>query len=126
MNIPTLYIFVAISGLAGVLTRYSINFWTTSWHGVILSIFTVNAIGSYIIGLLWKLWQIDKISQDTYIILSAGFLGGITTFSGYSLNLSLMAYAATGNVDQICAVISYAVLMPLVGLGLVVLGMMSV
>lgn len=119
-------LFVALAGMIGVLVRYSINFVTLTFNGVILSTFVVNSVGSYAIGLFFQCWQTGKLSHEAYIIITAGFVGGLTTFSGYALNLAAMVYNQHMLSKDIWCLIAYLLLMPVCGMGLVLLGMLSV
>lgn len=78
---------VFIGGGAGSALRYligkNLNPTTT---GFPWGTFAVNIIGSLIIGLVfgWIL-QKSKLSNDTLLLIVAGFCGGFTTFSAFAL-----------------------------------------
>lgn len=45
----------------------------------------VNLIGSFIIGVLWGIFEEQNLSPNFRSLIFVGFLGGFTTFSTYSL-----------------------------------------
>ena len=122
MSPTALFIYVCLFGLLGVAARYSFNFWKREAHGVIVSTMIVNLVGSLIIGLMWELWQRKKIPHEWYIITCAGFLGGLTTFSGYALNLAQLTGYESTNGFQIASFLLYAFIAPFAGTVAVVLG----
>lgn len=84
---------LAAGGAIGTLLRYSVSGLT---HRVMTGMFpwgtlAVNLIGSFIIGLLWGLFEIQNISSNFRTFLFVGILGGFTTFSTFALeSLHLM------------------------------------
>ena len=78
---------VFLGGGAGSALRYVIgkNLNPTT-VGFPWGTFAVNLIGSLIIGLVfgWIL-QKSKLSNDTLLLIVAGFCGGFTTFSAFAL-----------------------------------------
>jgi CrcB protein len=91
------YLFIVIGGGAGALLRYlSIN--------VVDKLFAVpfptgtlfvNAVGSLIIGFLYKIFEAYTVGIEFRLLLTTGFLGGYTTFSTYSLESA--RYLLDGN-----------------------------
>ena len=74
-------------GAIGTLARYGISGLT---HKVAEGVFPwgtlmVNLTGAFIIGLLWGLWETEKISSNVRTFVFIGILGGYTTFSSYAL-----------------------------------------
>lgn len=47
--------------------------------------FVVNVFGSFLIGLLWGLFEYGNLSTNLRSMIFVGFLGGFTTFSSYML-----------------------------------------
>lgn len=45
----------------------------------------VNVIGSFVIGILWGLFELKNISPNMRMFIFIGFLGGFTTFSTFAL-----------------------------------------
>ncbi len=84
------FIYVALGGALGATFRYAFtlipianNFnWAT---------FFVNIMGSFLIGLLFSLFQNQKINTTHYLLLATGICGGFTTFSTFSVeNIQLI------------------------------------
>ncbi len=71
----------------GALLRYQISAWVvrkfvvSSFWGT----FTVNMLGSFFIGVLWKLTTLTHFSPSIKLMIFTGFLGAFTTFSTFSL-----------------------------------------
>lgn len=87
------FVLVILGGSIGSLARYSVSGWV---HGKYAGVFplgtlTVNLVGSFLIGVLWALFESAAMSPTLRVFLFVGILGGFTTFSTYSLEtLSLM------------------------------------
>lgn len=83
---------VAIGGASGALCRYAVGFWAlrlsiSSPLGTLL----VNATGAFFIGLLFALLVERELLPDFWrALLMVGFLGALTTFSAFSLELLQM------------------------------------
>ncbi len=78
---------IAIGGGAGAILRYLLNESIYKiYHGMFpLGTFTVNLIGSLVIGFLFALFDKIPISSDIRSFLFAGLIGSFTTFSTYIL-----------------------------------------
>jgi CrcB protein len=77
---------VALAGAIGTLLR----FWIHSLFGAgafPLATLTVNLGGSLGIGLLFGVDAARGVDPTLRTIVAAGFLGGLTTFSGFALDL---------------------------------------
>ena len=75
------YIAVAIGGAIGATLRFSISeIMETPW-----GTFTVNAIGSLLLGICMAALANEFISKDLAILLGTGLLGAFTTMSTFSL-----------------------------------------
>lgn len=78
---------LAAGGSVGTLFRYAISMWvqkilpSTFPSGT----FSVNIIGSFLIGFCWYLSEGCHFSPHTKLFLFTGFFGGFTTFSSFSL-----------------------------------------
>lgn len=73
---------VAIGGAAGSVCRYLVSKMVASsfpWGS-----FTVNIVGSLLIGLLVGLVSKDNLSPELKLLLITGFCGGFTTFSTFA------------------------------------------
>jgi fluoride exporter len=82
-------LFVAAGGAIGAAARYGVNIWSARilgtgfpWHTLF-----VNAVGCFIMGLLFGLVQTKlQVSDNLRLFLTTGILGGFTTFSAFSLD----------------------------------------
>ena len=80
-------ILIAAGGAAGTLLRYSLSGLT---YRVLDGIFPwgtlfVNLMGSFAIGLLWGVFEIENLSPNMRNFIFIGVLGGFTTFSTFAL-----------------------------------------
>lgn len=81
---------VFFGGGLGALTRYLTSLYMTRVLAVNLPLatFTVNIIGSFLIGFLYILFvQKSDLSPALKLAITVGFCGGLTTFSTFSLEL---------------------------------------
>jgi fluoride exporter len=80
------YIWLALGGALGTLSRFLLSGWIDSRHGSSpLGIFVVNVSGAFAIGFFLTLAQSrSSISPDMRRFVATGFLGGYTTFSTLS------------------------------------------
>lgn len=86
-------LWVAIGGALGSMARYGVNVWSGRvfgtefpWHTLI-----VNVLGCFIMGALTGLMaQKLNVSQEVRAFLTTGILGGLTTFSAFSLDVALL------------------------------------
>lgn len=72
-------IYVFVGGGLGSLARWLMN----EWLGSPYSTLVVNLAGSFLIGLLLARFE----SQAVIFLAIVGFLGGFTTFSGFSIDV---------------------------------------
>lgn len=80
--------------------------------------FTVNIVGSLLIGILYGLWAREFVDDSTSRIWISGFCGGFTTFSTFSYDsLTLI------NHGQYLTFIIYASASVILGLAAVFAGM---
>jgi CrcB protein len=89
------YLAVGIgSGLGGI-CRYAVGAFFVARYGPGLpwGTFAINVSGSFLIGLLAELAQTRAMGIDPLvrILLTAGFLGGFTTFSSFSYETVTLA-----------------------------------
>ena len=79
-------LFVAIGGLAGVLSRWGISRLTLHSEALIWSTVGINIVGSFLLGLLVaEHWFGRELREG----IGVGFLGGFTTFSTFSVQIVL-------------------------------------
>ena len=75
------YLLVALGGALGSILRY----WTSLIFAFPYGTLTVNILGSLAMGLAYGLLS-EKGFERANLLLMAGFLGGFTTFSAFSLD----------------------------------------
>jgi CrcB protein len=78
---------IGLFGGAGCISRYLISSGLNAWLGKAFpyGTFSVNIIGSFIIGIIFEVaLRGSVISPTLRIALTTGFLGGLTTFSSFS------------------------------------------
>ncbi|WP_117238564.1 fluoride efflux transporter CrcB [Thermus sediminis] len=80
------YLLVALGGALGSLLRYALGAWVQGLlgPGFPWSTFFVNALGSFLIGVLVRLSLEGVLSGEARLFLAMGVLGGFTTFSTFS------------------------------------------
>lgn len=78
---------IAIGGAAGAVLRYWVSGLTHHFFGSAFpwGTLAVNLIGSFLIGLLWGLFESVVISQNIRLLIFVGILGSFTTFATFSL-----------------------------------------
>lgn len=77
---------VAAGGALGVLARYGISRVTLHTEALIWSTVGINIVGSFLLGLLVAEHWFDRNVREA---LGVGFLGGLTTFSTFSVQIVL-------------------------------------
>lgn len=79
-------ILVLAGGAIGTLARYLTSNFAQKFvtNGFPIGTLIVNLTGSFIIGLLWGLFE-NQSSTQLRTFLFVGILGGFTTFSAYSI-----------------------------------------
>lgn len=77
---------VALGGVLGVLCRWGIGRLTLHTDALIWATVGINVVGSFLLGLLVaEQW----FSRDLREAVGVGFLGGLTTFSTFSVQVVL-------------------------------------
>ena len=112
-------VFIGAGSALGGISRYAIGKWASNsiLTSFPFSTFTINIIGSFLIGIFLGLHGKQTISTGTMLFLTTGFCGGFTTFSTFSYeNLNLIKQ---GNIE---IAILYIALSLIIGLGAVYIG----
>lgn len=81
-------IWIALAGALGVLVRYGVDrTLSVAMPSFPYATLTVNMIGSLLVGLVMALAAHERalFSREMALILAVGFLGGLTTFSAFTL-----------------------------------------
>jgi CrcB protein len=83
------YLIIIISGIAGMFCRWSIaNYFNAYASYIPLGLLVVNSLGCFIAGVVLGLVQTNVMQSTTAIqAIIIGFLGCLTTFSGFSLEV---------------------------------------
>lgn len=100
-----LLVFVG-AGVGGAL-RHGINLVVGRWSAFPLATLTVNVLGSLLMGIA-AAWFLAKpgASQDLRLFITAGLLGGFTTFSAFSLDSATLLHRGQIGLAALYAVIS--------------------
>lgn len=81
---------VAAGGAAGATARFLVGTLAEPLGGYPWGTFTVNVIGSFLLGLLAGALSWNP-APELRAFLTVGLLGGFTTFSAFSLDIVLLA-----------------------------------
>ncbi|MBA3068175.1 MAG: fluoride efflux transporter CrcB [Hyphomonas sp.] len=114
------FLIVAAGGAIGAALRHgvgliSLRHLPSSWPW---ATFTVNVLGGFAMGLLvgWLALKAEGAGQAARLFLATGLLGGFTTFSAFSLETVNMI--RTGETAKALAYIVLSVALSLAALGL--------
>ncbi|MBA1189386.1 fluoride efflux transporter CrcB [Pseudomonas entomophila] len=80
---------VSLAGVIGTLLRFAMGHWVSAHHPrhYYLATLAVNLVGCLIIGVLYGLFLTrPSVPPEVRIGLLVGFVGGLTTFSSFSLD----------------------------------------
>lgn len=91
---------IGLGGGLGSILRYLINVWMQKniTNGFLYATFTVNLIGSLLIGLLMGYILKTNDASDLKFLMVIGFCGGFTTFSSFAYeNYTLLE---SGNISS--------------------------
>ncbi len=113
------YLLVALGGALGSLLRYGLGAWVQALTGPSFpySTLLINALGSFLIGVVIRLSLEGALSGEGRLFLAMGVLGGFTTFSTFSYET--LALIQEGEVWRAFLYVFFSVFL---GLFLVLLG----
>lgn len=118
------YIAVGLGSGVGGMCRYAIGtlFVARYGPGVPWGTFVINVTGSFLIGIVAEFAQTRAVSADPLVrlALTAGFLGGYTTFSTFSYETVTLARERDWKITLL-----YAIGSLLVGVGACYLGIVA-
>lgn len=81
---------VAVGAALGALLRWVTGLWLNAhWSGFPLGTLAVNCVGGFLIGMA-LVWFERTPDETLRLLLVTGFLGGLTTFSSYSVESLIM------------------------------------
>ena len=110
---------VSAGAAVGALLRWLAGLWLNAqWNGFPLGTLLVNGVGGFLVGLA-LVWFTRSPNELLRLLIVTGFLGGLTTFSAYSVESLILlqrgqwAMAATHTVAHVggalaCAVLGFA------------------
>jgi CrcB protein len=92
------WLWVGIGGAIGSMARYgAYRLWPSAPGGFPVPTFTVNLLGSFVIGLLYMYVAARGASADNArLFWMTGVLGGFTTYSAFALETALLGFSLTG------------------------------
>ena len=113
-------VLVLVGGALGSAGRYLVAIWMADRYGTAFpwGTFTVNVVGSFLIGLIATLAdEVGSIGPQARVFLVIGVLGGFTTFSSFSLETLRLVQA-----NQLARAALYVAGSLVVALGAALLG----
>jgi CrcB protein len=116
---PTVFALSTAAGGAGAGVRFAVDGWLrgrTRFPELATSI--INLTGSFALGILVGLADVDVVSASSTIVLGAGFLGGYTTFSAASFETVTLIRSGRPARALLQAVGTLVACVALAGLGL--------
>ncbi len=112
---------VALGGAAGAIARAAIEQWLGGGaSSVPWSTLSINALGSFLLGMLTVLTTAFSVQWWVKPALGTGLLGGFTTFSAYIVSSLTLPTEGTA-----LSALAYLVLTPLACVGAAALGARS-
>ncbi len=107
----TLYLYLAIGGVVGVLSRYQLGVWLTpegrTGSAFPLATLIINVSGSFLLGLLMRILADTNTSREVRMMLVVGVCGGYTTFSTFSYEMMTLLREGAWAGAFIYAVLSF-------------------
>jgi len=111
-------VIIGLSGAAGTLLRYGVFKWLGT-HGFPWATLCVNALGSFIMGVLFVLmYEKGVLSESLRPYMMTAFLGAFTTFSAFSLEGVQMLQQGQWYLALSYVMTSVILCFALVGLGM--------
>ena len=83
------FLYVGLAAAIGAWSRWGIGILLNTMHPTFpLGTLTVNLIGGYLMGISMGAFELfSELSPDLKLIINIGFLGGLTTFSAFTVEV---------------------------------------
>jgi CrcB protein len=115
---PLVVIVALVAGAIGALLRFAASTGFSRQRGRLpWAVLLVNAVGSFVGGVVIGLVQSGTIGADAQLVVLSGFAGGLTTFSTFSVETVQLALGGRWR-----AAVASVVLNLVIGLALVTAG----
>ena len=107
---------VGAGAAIGAVLRWLAGLWLNAqWNGFPLGTLLVNCVGGFLVGIA-LVWFTRSPNELMRLLLVTGFLGGLTTFSAYSVESLILlqrgfwGLAAAHTLAHVCGALAFAVL----------------
>jgi len=97
-------LWVCLAGAAGTGTRYLLAIWAGQRFGNGLPVATLSAnlVGCFLIALVMQMsLLVTGFSSDLRLILTTGFMGGLTTYSAFNFDTTALWLAGARRVAML-------------------------
>jgi fluoride exporter len=110
---------VSVGAVVGALLRWLAGLWLNAqWNGFPLGTLLVNCAGGFLVGIA-LMWFTRSPNELLRLLIVTGFLGGLTTFSAYSVESLILLQRGSWTLAVVhtlahvlgalaCAVLGYA------------------
>jgi len=87
---------ISVGASLGAICRWLVSLWLNPWLSLFpLGTLLVNCVGGFLIGLAFTWFALhDGASENMKLLIMTGFLGGLTTFSAFSIEVVNMLQIA--------------------------------
>lgn len=114
-----IWFLIALAGAGGTLLRYALSLAVPRLFGLPIPTLVVNILGSFAAGLVYHLaYHKFSIDEQTRQIIAVGLLGGLTTFSAFSLETVELWSSGRMGAAVLYATTSLVLSLASVGLGM--------
>ena len=118
MGQPTVIVFVG-GGLGAIVREIFMLMLGRYSSAFPVDIFAANIIASFLLGLVFSLHQTHRASDNTNLLISTGFCGGMSTFSSFIFG----AYSEMTTAGHLILSLLYIIASLVVGYGAAWLGL---
>lgn len=92
------FFWICLAGALGTGTRHLVHVWTVERFGTAFPYATlaVNVVGCFLIALVMRLaLYVPSFSPELRVVLTTGFLGGLTTYSSFNYETTALYREST-------------------------------